>query len=283
MKYADLIKDKEEYIERFKKYIFNRKGGENLLGYIVNKTDFFTAPASTKYHMSTAGGLCRHSLNVDDALCELMFTPGTIWNQYAIDKGITRETVAVVALLHDICKTNFFVEGAKNQKTYDPVKVAAAPQKDVKRDARGEYIWESIPVYEIEDKCPFGHGEKSAYIVGNYIHLSLDELLAIRWHMGFSAAESFVDRSPLNCAMVMSPLVLATHLADITATHLMEEEKNGYEVKKEISKAEIDGVTEIVEETFENVTAPELPAEVVQATTTAYDDIDLDELATLFG
>lgn len=238
MKYADMNTDKVEYIERFKKYILPRtgaRGGNRLLAYLLTKTDFFTAPASKRNHMATVGGLCRHSLNVDDALCEIMLTPGSLWNQYAIDHNITRETIAVVALLHDICKVNFYVDGFKNQKTYDPDKVAAADKWKRKKDGQGEFIWETVPSYDIDDKFPIGHGEKSLFMISQYIDLSRDEIMAIRWHMGFTIPQP--DWGTLNDAMDCSPFIIATHMADLTATHLMEVEENGYEAKGIISEA----------------------------------------------
>ena len=230
MKYADMNTDKVEYVRRFKKYILPRagaRGGGKLLAYLLTKTDFFTAPASKRNHMATVGGLCRHSLNVDDALCELMLTPGSLWNQYAIDHNITRESVAVVALLHDICKVNFYVDGFKNQKTYDPDKVAAADKWKRKKDGQGEFIWETVPSYDIDDKFPIGHGEKSLFMISQYIDLSRDEIMAIRWHMGFTIPQQ--EWGTLNNAMDCSPFIIATHMADLTATHLMEVEENGYE------------------------------------------------------
>lgn len=238
MKYADMNTDKVEYIERFKKYILPRtgaRGGNRLLAYLLTKTDFFTAPASKRNHMATVGGLCRHSLNVDDALCEIMLTPGSLWNQYAIDHNITRETIAVVALLHDICKVNFYVDGFKNQKTYDPDKVAAADKWKRKKDGQGEFIWETVPSYDIDDKFPIGHGEKSLFMISQYIDLSRDEIMAIRWHMGFTIPQP--EWGTLNDAMDCSPFIIATHMADLTATHLMEVEENGYEAKGIISEA----------------------------------------------
>lgn len=238
MKYADMNTDKVEYIERFKKYILPRtgaRGGNRLLAYMLTKTDFFTAPASKRNHMATVGGLCRHSLNVDDALCEIMLTPGSLWNQYAIDHNITRETIAVVALLHDICKVNFYVDGFKNQKTYDPDKVAAADKWKRKKDGQGEFIWETVPSYDIDDKFPIGHGEKSLFMISQYIDLSRDEIMAIRWHMGFTIPQP--EWGTLNDAMDCSPFIIATHMADLTATHLMEREENGYEAKGIISEA----------------------------------------------
>lgn len=240
MKYADINTDKVEYVKRFKKYILPRtgaRGGNRLLAYMLTKTDFFTAPASKRNHMATVGGLCRHSLNVDDALCELMLTPGSLWNQYAIDHNITRETIAVVALLHDICKVNFYVDGFKNQKTYDPDKVAAADKWKRKKDGQGEFIWETVPSYDIDDKFPIGHGEKSLFMISQYIDLSRDEIMAIRWHMGFTIPQQ--EWGTLNNAMDCSPFIIAMHMADLTATHLMEVEENGYEAKGIVSEAPV--------------------------------------------
>ena len=103
---------KEEFCEIFRSQI-SRPGAEKLLTWLEG-TDFFTAPASTRFHGACEQGLVMHSLNVYRALME------------QLEEGDSAESFAICALLHDLCKANFYSEGTKNQKTYDPKKVAAA-------------------------------------------------------------------------------------------------------------------------------------------------------------
>ena len=91
-----------------------------------------------------------------------------------------------MALLHDLRKANFYTEGTKNQKTYDTEKVAAAENWQRKHDSQGDYIWETVKTYQIDDQLPLGHGEKSVMLIQCYIRLTMTEVMAICWHMGFS-------------------------------------------------------------------------------------------------
>ena len=95
-----------------------RDGADVLLDWL-KKSDFFTAPASTKYHGAYEGGLLEHSLNVYDCLL------GELASMNMTDK-YSKETVAIVSLLHDVCKIGLYISEPKNQKTYDLEKVAEA-------------------------------------------------------------------------------------------------------------------------------------------------------------
>lgn len=145
--------NKERFIEIFTSQI-HRPGAAELLEWLES-TDFFEAPASTHYHGSYTGGLVEHSLNVYYELIGAGRVPGVP----------TAETYAVVALLHDICKADFYAQSTKNQKNSD-----------------GK--WETVPCYTVREKFPFGHGEKSAFLVQRFMPLTDAEALAIRWHMG---------------------------------------------------------------------------------------------------
>jgi hypothetical protein len=112
----------------------------------------------------------------------------------------SEETVAVVALLHDICKLNFYITDYRN----------------VKNKAGG---WEQVPFYKIEDTLPYGHGEKSVYIISSYMRLSREEAFAIRYHMGFSGNE---DKNSIGRAFEMFPLAFALSVADMEATYYLE-------------------------------------------------------------
>ena len=195
----ELIKDRQEFISIFEENI-KRDGAEQLLDYLKNKCDFFTAPASTRYHNAFEGGLLRHSLNVYHCLKDYLERTRA---KEVYGLSYDPETVALVALLHDICKVNFYKVSSRNVK-----------------DEHG--VWKSVPFYEIDDSLPYGHGEKSVYILSGFMRLSREEAFAIRYHMGFSGIEEARDVSK---AFEMFPLAAALSTADMEATFFMEKEK----------------------------------------------------------
>ena len=187
---------KERFIEIYTQNI-TREGADKLLDFLLNGSDFFTAPASTRYHGAHEGGLVEHSLNVYDCLKDMMDRP-RMKEVYGIE--YPEESIAIAALLHDVCKVNFYKTSYRNVK-----------------DETGR--WQSVPYYTIEDTLPYGHGEKSAYIVSAYMRLTRDEAFAIRYHMGFSGTE---DPGNVGRALEMFPLAYATCCADMEAAFLME-------------------------------------------------------------
>lgn len=209
----------ENNIERFESLMskVKREGVEELMSYIKNKTDFYTAPASTKFHLSCEGGLLQHSLNVYDCLMAKKSSP--IWGKYINE--IPDESLIIMSLLHDLCKVNFYKQGSKNQKTYDPIKVAAAEDWQKKKDSEGMFIWETVKTYTVDDTMPLGHGEKSVMLINCFMKLKVFEIFAIRWHMGFSEEKS--QYGALGKAMEDYPIVLALHEADLEASKLMED------------------------------------------------------------
>lgn len=174
----------QENILRFENLLakYKRNGLYKLIDYIRLETDFYEAPASTQYHLACEGGLLQHSLNVYDCLSAKR--QSFIWDKVLEDTA--EESLILVALLHDICKANFYTKGTRNQKTYDIDKVAAATKQNVKHDDMGNYVWETVLRYQIDDKIPLGHGEKSVVLIGQFIDLTMEEIMSIRWHMGFS-------------------------------------------------------------------------------------------------
>lgn len=190
------MKEKELFIDIFKTNI-KREGSERLLDYLI-KSDFFTTPASAKFHCAFEGGLCLHSINVYNRLLKL------IQNEYGDDweKKYSRETVAICGLLHDVCKVNYY----------------AVEERNVKIDGS----WVSRPYYTIKEELPYGHSEKSVYIVNGFIRLRREEALAINWHMG-----GFDDRVKggsysLSAAFQKEPLCVFMHTADLVATYVDE-------------------------------------------------------------
>ncbi len=200
-----------------------REGKDALMDYIRNKSDFYTAPASTRFHLSTEGGLLQHSLNVYDSLQRKK--DNTTWG--GILEAAGPDALIICPLLHDLCKTHFYKVDYKNQKTYDPEKVAAAERWQVKKDNGGAFIWEQVPVYVVDDKVPYGHGEKSVMMIEQFMRLTGPERFAIRWHMGFS--EPPQNHLQLTQAMAKYPLILALHEADQEASVLLEDENGNKE------------------------------------------------------
>ncbi len=190
----------EQFIEIYKKNII-RPGSDKLLTYLLSdSSDFFTAPCSTRFHGSYEGGLVEHSVNVYHCLKDYL-ERSRVTDLYNI--SCDDETIAIAALLHDLCKINFYTVDFKNAK-----------------NSRGE--WEKVPYYTIDDKLPYGHGEKSVYIISGFMRLSREEAFAIRYHMGFSGTE---EKNSIGKAFEMFPLALALSIADMEATFYMENEK----------------------------------------------------------
>ena len=204
----------EKLISRFEAELakIQRPGMDKLMEYI-KKSDFYTAPASTKYHLSTPGGLLQHSLNVLDALRGLL-----LWNQNEsrweylaagkVVDTIPDESVTIMALLHDICKTHFYGTSTRN----------------VKVNGR----WEQQPFYTVNDMMPLGHGPKSAMIVKQYTTLTSQEMYAIWHHMGMNG--NYENDNAVGKSIEMYPAVLALQTADMMASRFMEGEKENLEL-----------------------------------------------------
>ncbi len=191
---------KERYLEIYNTCI-KREGADKLLEYMLSKSsDFFTAPASTRFHGAYEGGLTEHSLNVYDCLKDYL-SRERVKNIYGLDYD--EETIAISALLHDICKINCYKAGTRNVK--------------------GENgVWQSVPTYEYDDRLPYGHGEKSVYIITGFMKLTREEAFAIRYHMGFSGTE---DKRNIGDAFEQFPLGFALCTADMEATYFIEGKK----------------------------------------------------------
>lgn len=188
---------KERFIEIYKQHI-HREGADKLLDFLLSRhSDFFTAPASTRYHLAYEGGLCEHSLNVYDCLCDYL-QRDRVKQQYGLK--YSDESIAIVALLHDLCKINVYKPGTRNVK-----------------DEFGK--WQTIPSYDYDDQIPYGHGEKSVYIISGYMRLTREEAFAIRYHMGFSGNE---DPKNVGASFEKFPLAFALSTADMEASYFME-------------------------------------------------------------
>lgn len=213
----------EKNIARFEAELakVQRTGMDKLLDYI-QKSDFYKAPASTKYHLAAPGGLLQHSLNVLDALRGLLIFNPTAgnWEYHAACKvvdTIPDDSVIMMALLHDICKTHFYGTSMRN----------------VKNDATGK--WDKVPFYTVNDMMPLGHGPKSAMIVKQYTTLTSQEMYAIWHHMGMTG--DYENDAAVGKSIEMYPAVLALHTADMMASRFMEDEKGNRELFAELSQA----------------------------------------------
>lgn len=179
---------RQKFIELLKNT--NREGMDKLIEFI-EKTDFFKAPASTKYHGAYEGGLLEHSLKVYELLKEKV-------KNSSIEINTPDESLIIIALLHDICKVNFYKVDYRNAK-----------------NEFGE--WEKVPYYTVDDTIPYGHGEKSVMMLTEYIKLTSEEKYCIRWHMGFTEPKELYGT--LGQAFKKYPTALLVHEADLEATY----------------------------------------------------------------
>ena len=215
---------KEKFLQAYKH--ITRPGADELLKWLES-SDFFIAPASTRFHLSRPGGLVEHSVHVYERLRGLYVEHKTVPDAPGVYhlSPEEEETIAICGLLHDVCKVGVYQQITKNQKTYDPEKVAAAQKWQVKHDGQGDFIWETVPGYTFEDKMPYGHGEKSVYIISGFMKLSREEAMAIRWHMGGFDDSVRGGSRAIAGAFEQFPLAVLTHVADLMATNLDEVEK----------------------------------------------------------
>lgn len=172
----------------------SRDGCLDLLKWI-KKSDFFTCPASSRFHSNFLGGLCYHTLAVYSCLNRLI-------KAHSLEKSFSAETIAIVSLFHDLCKVN----------TYE------VSYRNVKNEETGK--WEKKPYWFVNDIVPIGHGEKSVSIIQSFMHLSIEEILAIRWHMLWSWDSP--SNPSINSALLTSPLVVLMANADHEASLLYE-------------------------------------------------------------
>lgn len=186
----------DEFIDIYQKNI-SREGSDKLLDYLTNKSDFFTAPASMNYHSAYEGGLVEHSVNVYNCLVDYL-SRERVKTTYNL--AYNDETIAISSLLHDLCKIDTYKPSTRNVK-----------------DEHG--VWQKVPCYSWDDHLPYGHGEKSVYVISGFMKLSREEAFAIRYHMGFSGTENPKD---VGSAFNMFPLSFALSTADMEATFFLD-------------------------------------------------------------
>ena len=197
----EMERNEKEFLDIFQGEILPHwKGADQLLAYLTDpeKSDFFRAPASARFHGAYPGGLCEHSLNVYHSLKDYCARP-RVREEYGLQ--VEDSSLAFIALLHDLCKVNLY--------------------KPSKRNVKGEDgVWKQVDAYSYDDRLPYGHGEKSVYIIQSFISsLGRPEAFAIRYHMGFSGSE---DKNSVSRAFELFPLAFALSVADMEATFFLE-------------------------------------------------------------
>lgn len=196
--------EKKDFIKEFTEIYtskINREGADKLLDWLL-KSDFTTCPASTKFHSNHEGGLIEHSVKAYKRFVRnLVKEYGENWQDH-----ISEESAAMIGLLHDICKVGYYKQEMRN----------------VKEDG----IWVQKPYYTVDDKLPYGHGEKSVYIISGFMKLTREEAMAINWHMGGFDTRVQGGSYSISGAFYEFPVALIFHLSDLEATYLDEQISN---------------------------------------------------------
>lgn len=188
--------NKDVFVDIYKKNI-KREGAEKLLEWLVN-TDFFEAPASSNFHSAYKGGLCDHSIKVYHRFLKI------IKSEFGdnFEEKFTHESIAICALLHDLCKVDFYKVDYRNVKV--------------------DEVWTKKPYFAVDDRLPYGHGEKSVYIINGFMKLTREEALIINWHMGEFDLRVKGGSYSLSEVFYKYPVSLLFHIADLQATYLDE-------------------------------------------------------------
>ncbi len=189
-------KNKAEFIKILEQNV-KREGVDKLVDWL-SKSDFFTAPASVRFHSDIEGGLCLHSLKAFHRFVKILEQEfGEKW-----EENLSLESATLIALLHDVCKVNFYKQDIKNVKV--------------------DNVWVQKPYWSVDDQLPYGHGEKSVYIISGFMRLTREEAMAINWHMGGFDARIRGGSPSLSGAFYQYPVALLFHIADLEATYLDE-------------------------------------------------------------
>lgn len=187
---------KDEFLRIYSENI-TREGADKLLDWL-SKSDFFYAPASTRFHSAHIGGLCEHSVKAYYRFMQLL----DVEYDGEWEERLTAEGAAIIALLHDLCKVNFYKTEERNVKE------------------NGEWI--KKPYFAIEDSLPYGHGEKSVYIASGFMRLTREEAMAINWHMGGYDQRVLGGSYALSDVFTKYPISLLFHIADLQSSYLDE-------------------------------------------------------------
>lgn len=203
--------NKKEFIDILRSITIEGVDVEPLIAYL-EASDFFTAPASTKYHAAYEGGLCEHSLSVYYTM-QRMIEEFAGENQEKLDKLLEDDSVKIVALLHDVSKIGLYTITSRNEKVYSP--------DGTKYDALGTYNWVTTTGYTVKQAderfvC-VDHDVNSAYIVNRFLPLTTEQFAAIANHSG--GMTNKFSNNDLNEIFKRFPLALFLHLADMTSSY----------------------------------------------------------------
>lgn len=175
----DAMRNRNEIVNRLLNT--ERHGMGDMVNYLTCNSDFFTAPASRSHHLAYKGGLAEHSLSVFRTMSKLAD---------AFDAEVTMDEIAISALLHDVCKTNYYVKTGTG--------------------------------WEVDDQLPLGHASKSVYIISRFINLTDAEVAAIMWHMGCWSPGVVQDSRSYNEAVSKYQLVPLLIAADFVSSRIVE-------------------------------------------------------------
>lgn len=174
-----------------------RDGIDKLADYLSDSTDFFTAPASTRFHNNFSGGLAQHCLNVYENFKSLLEIKGI---------EMSEDSIIICALLHDLCKCNTYVVETRNRK-----------------NEQGQWEKYNIWATNKDVDIPLPHSSRSIAIIRKFIKLSIKEELTIFYHMGPYGGEDYEYRNMLKAANEKYPQTVLFYVADTIASYLDEE------------------------------------------------------------
>ena len=193
----DMEKNKERYLKLLEE-VLHEEDFNNIKDWLETG-DFFSAPASTKYHLHGEGGLCQHSLNVYDCLSKKLKDWGLEYPE---------NSIRIVSLMHDWCKINVYVKSTRR----------------VPPERSGTGKWETEELWVKDDAYHLGHASKSVYLIQQFIPLNMLEIEAIHSHMGSTDLSTMFNSFDLNSIFSVNPLAICLHLADMESSYLMEGE-----------------------------------------------------------
>lgn len=183
---------------------------KDLLLFHLDNSDFYTAPASTKFHCSYKGGLLQHTLNVYDNLCLLV---------KSLNLNIEEDSIKIVSLFHDIAKMNYYESYYKNQKVYS--------ETGSKRDEGGRFDWQQIKDYKVRDVKErflyYNHEGTSEFLIRQYCPLKIEESIAILHHHGSISDDCAKDN--ITAVYNRYPLAALLHLADMLSCYITESDE----------------------------------------------------------
>ena len=171
-------------------------GNNKLMDYL--EENFFSAPASTKYHGAYEGGLYDHSKQVFLRLKELTENNNIEWRR--------DESPFIIGMFHDLCKCDQYKWVDDDMVELSLGEYNLMVKGEIK--PKGHYEYNTRTFLK-------GHGTKSVMLLSQFINLTEEEMLCIRYHMGAYETD---DWDEWDRAIKKYPNVLWTHMADMLAS-----------------------------------------------------------------